>query len=213
MTTPLVRPSAYERKIGMGWEDPQEQAALSILNPTGEGKEPEPDTQDNLLEGLLKFLTEGPGHLLTIHKSIERMGKLVEILAGPYVWANCADVTNGAVTAIGSAAYSNAFTGYTSSQSAVIRNCLVGASAAAVVQLIGVRNGGQGSANSTLIPAMLTNPQYLNLATIRLTATLLSQPLPGEYIIPQGFNAYLYIPAGGTPTVDFSCDYRYLPDA
>lgn len=211
MTTPLVRPSAYEKKLGMGWEDPQEQAALSILNPTGQGEEPEPDKNDNLLAALAEFLTEGPGHLLTIHKSIERMGKLVEILAGPYTWANCADVSNGAVTAIGSAAYSNAFTGYTSSQSAVIKNCYIGASAAAVVQLIAVRNGGQGSGNTILVPAMLTNPRLLT--TIRLTATLLSQPVPGEFIIDQGMNVYLYIPAGGTPTVDFSCDYRYLPDA
>lgn len=211
MSIPAQRPSRYEQKIGMGWESPQEQEALSILNPTGQGEEPEPH-RENLMAGLYKFIAEGPGHLLTIHKSIERMAKLIEVMAGPYIWANCADVSNGAVTAIGSQAYSNAFVGYTSSQAVVLRNCYIGASAANLIQLIAVRNGGQGSAQALLTAPMLSTPAPVLLTTVRLTATLLSQVVPGEFIVPQGCNVYLLIPAGGSPMVDFSCDYRYLPD-
>lgn len=199
--------SHFERKLGMHWLTPQESDALSILNRENEGPDPAHDSDNvNMVAGLLRLLNEGPGHLLTLHKTLERIAAKVDVLAGPFLWANCADVSNGAVTALGSAAYSPAFTGYTQQQACVLKNIFVGCSAAAVIQVIKVRDGG-GAA----VPLLSSMPQ-VTLTTVRITAQVLTSWCPGEFLVEQGYNVYLYIPAGGSPTVDFSCDYRQLPD-
>lgn len=146
------------------------------------------------------------------HDSREMRNVLAEALQRQ-LYLNSADAGNlaGTATTVGAnavqvgsnaAAWVPCFVNYTQGVGARLRNILVGASAAGVVQIVRSKADWR---NATYFP-----DQAKLLCTVRLTTTTLSVPVLGEFLLAPGDNLYAVYLSGNTINLDFSCDYRQM---
>lgn len=167
-----------------------------IAQPKHEG-----DDRPLLGQSTLQALLNLPHEWLNLARVIlDTRNVLVDALARE-VWANSAPISNqaqdGTINA-GTNAYICAFKGHPS-EAIELRDCLIGAGAAATITIVAARA-------SSLIGS---NPPYRQIGTIRITANCLSNWFPPVIRLEPEENLFL-IASTATGNFDLSAQYRVL---
>ena len=160
------------------------------------------DRDDNLLKSLIHL----PAGIASLEHMVVRVLHTIQEALAPQAWANSADISNVAANNnFGAQSAVCAFFGYTLASGARLRNITVGASAAAVINLAIVYI----EKTTDLVSPAANTPRIVG--TLRTTTNNLTAWFPGEILLKQGESLIVVVPAGGSISLDFSCDYRLLP--